>query len=96
MRGNGMSLLHSVNRRDILKLGGMIVSFALPGRLMAAGNASSGTAADIPKVVAPDRVDGFLAIDRQGNVTVYSGKVDLGTGVRTGITHRITCAPPRL
>jgi nicotinate dehydrogenase subunit B len=87
MRVNGMSLLHSVNRRDILKLGGMIVSFALPARLMAAGNASPGTAADIPKVIAPDRVDGFLAIDRQGNVTVYSGKVDLGTGVRTGITQ---------
>ena len=41
----------------------------------------------IPKVVAPDRVDGFLALDRQGNVTVFSGKVDLGTGVRTGITQ---------
>ena len=39
------------------------------------------------KTVAPDEVDGFLAIDAQGAVTVYSGKVDLGTGVRTALTQ---------
>jgi hypothetical protein len=39
------------------------------------------------KPVASDEVDGFLAIDRQGNVAVFSGKVDLGTGVRTAITQ---------
>ena len=32
-----MSLPHSVSRREILQLGGLIVSFALPMRLMAAG-----------------------------------------------------------
>ncbi len=35
----------------------------------------------------PDGVDGFLAIDASGKVTVYSGKVDLGTGVRTAIAQ---------
>src|ERR1700691_3453408 len=84
---NTVSLPHSVSRREILKLGGLIVSFALPVRLMAGGNAGVAAATDIPKVVAPDRVDGFLAIDPQGNVTVFSGKVDLGTGVRTAITQ---------
>ena len=34
------------------------------------------------KTVALDQVDGFLAIDAKGTVTVYSGKVDLGTGMR--------------
>ena len=34
------------------------------------------------------RVEGdFFAIDRHGNVTVFSGKVDLGTGVRTAMTQ---------
>ncbi|HME40472.1 MAG TPA: molybdopterin cofactor-binding domain-containing protein [Steroidobacteraceae bacterium] len=83
---NTLSLTHSVSRREILKLGGLVVSFALPIRLMATGKNAT-AAADIPKVVAPDRVDGFLAIDRQGSVTVFSGKVDLGTGVRTAITQ---------
>src|ERR1700733_4107988 len=82
---SSMPLPHSVSRRDFLKLGGLIVSLALPVRLKAAGNAAM--AAAMPKVVAPDRVDGFLAIDLQGNVTVFSGKVDLGTGVRTTITQ---------
>ncbi len=82
-----MSLPQAVSRREILKLGGLIVSFALPMRRMALGNPRMDAAADTPKVVAPDRVDGFLAIDRQGNVTVFSGKVDLGTGVRTAITQ---------
>jgi nicotinate dehydrogenase subunit B len=84
---NSMPLPHSVSRREILKLGGLIVSIALPVRLKAAGNAAMPASAAMPKVVAPDRVDGFLAIDPQGNVTVFSGKVDLGTGVRTTITQ---------
>ena len=32
-----------------------------------------------------DTVDSYLAIDSGGLVTVYSGKVDLGTGVRTAL-----------
>src|SRR5207344_1240349 len=40
-----------------------------------------------PKTVAFDRVDGFVAIDGKGNVTVYSGKVDLGTGIDTALTQ---------
>src|SRR5271154_961392 len=84
---NATSLPHSVSRREIVKFGGLIVSFAIPMRMTAAGSAGMAAAAGIPKAVAPDRVDGFLAIDRHGNVTVYSGKVDLGTGVRTTITQ---------
>ena len=82
-----MPLPHSVSRREILKFGGLIVSFALPVRLPAAGNTRKAAATDMPKVVAPDRIDGFLAIDGRGNVIVFSGKVDLGTGVRTAITQ---------
>ena len=40
-----------------------------------------------PKTVALDEVQGFVAINRDGTVTIYSGKVDLGTGVRTAITQ---------
>ncbi len=32
-------------------------------------------------------VDAFLAIDVRGRVTVYSGKVDMGTGVRTALAQ---------
>ncbi len=57
--------------------GGMVVAFALGG--------SRPAAAWTDKPVDKAQVDAFLAIDAQGVVTVYSGKVDLGTGVRTGL-----------
>jgi nicotinate dehydrogenase subunit B len=41
------------------------------------------------KTVSPNRVDGFLAIASDGRVTAYSGKVDLGTGVRTALTQMV-------
>src|SRR5882762_7518824 len=87
-----MSSPHPVSRREFLKLGGLVVSFAVPVRGAFAAIADPGMA-ELPasavpaKAVAPDQVDGFLAVDRQGKVTVYSGKVDLGTGVRTAISQ---------
>src|SRR6202051_2102095 len=82
-----MSSPHPVSRREFLKFGGLVVTFAVPVRLAFAENVELPAPAITAKVVAPDQVDGFLAIDRHGNVTVYSGKVDLGTGVRTSITQ---------
>lgn len=65
----------NMDRRSLLLSGGaMLVGFALP-------NAAK---AWTEKPVAGDEVASFLAIDAQGMVTVYIGKVDLGTGVRTG------------
>jgi len=71
------------SRRDFLKTGGaLVVSFAVGG-----SGPASGAAATPAKTVAPDQVDGFLAIDAKGNVTVFSGKVDLGTGIRTAMAQ---------
>ena len=65
-----------ISRRDVLLgSGALIVSFSPAGPLSEA-MAQAGA-----KPVALTEVDSFLAIDKVGNVTVYSGKVDLGTGV---------------
>jgi nicotinate dehydrogenase subunit B len=69
-------------RREFVK-GALIVTFALAGGV-APGRAQQAAAA---KTVATDEVDGFLAIAADGNVTIYSGKVDLGTGLRTALTQ---------
>jgi nicotinate dehydrogenase subunit B len=78
-------------RREFLKAGGsLVVTFVVGAKL-----AEAATAADAPsfaagkkeKTVALDQVDGFLAIDGAGNVAVFSGKVDLGTGVRTALAQ---------
>jgi hypothetical protein len=47
-------------------------------------DAATAAGAAPPKSVALDEVGAFLAIDANGNATVYSGKVDPGTGVYTG------------
>src|ERR1700744_3869132 len=78
----GHMLNISADRRAFLKgTGALIISFSTVGlHPVAAQDAAS-------KTVAPDEVDGFIRIDQNGAVTLYSGKVDLGTGVRTAMTQ---------
>src|ERR1700739_1567730 len=72
------------SRRDVLAGGGaLVVSFSLTGLVREA--LADETVA--PKPLALTAVDSFLAIDSAGLVTIYSGKVDLGTGVRTALTQ---------
>ncbi len=74
-------------RREVLKGGGaLIVGFGLACRFSPAAAQASATAT-AAKTIAADEVDGFLAIGADGKVTVFSGKVDLGTGVRTALTQ---------
>ncbi len=69
-----------ISRRDaLLGSGALVVSFSLAGAL------DQGLAQTAPKPVTLTEVDSFLAIDKSGKVTVYSGKVDLGTGVYTAL-----------
>jgi CO/xanthine dehydrogenase Mo-binding subunit len=77
-------LMEKFTRRDFLKTSGaLVVTFSLAHPLAEAAEKAKAPA----KTVALDQVDGFLAIDAKGNVTVYSGKVDLGTGVRTALAQ---------
>jgi len=69
-------------RRLLLQGGSLVVGFALFGR-----PAHAVLTAGAAKNVAADEVDSFLAIGADGEVTVFSGKVDLGTGVRTALTQ---------
>jgi CO/xanthine dehydrogenase Mo-binding subunit len=67
----------------MLKGGGsLVVSFAL---LPGADSAVAQGAAAAAKPVGLNEVDSFLSIDARGQCTVYSGKVDLGTGVTTAL-----------
>jgi hypothetical protein len=79
--------IRGVPRREFLKTSGsLVVTFSLgDGRADAARSPCA--AQKRGKSVAPDRVDGFLAIGADGSVTVFSGKVDLGTRIRTAMTQ---------
>jgi len=70
-----------LSRRGLFKqAGALVVSFSLAGQLARAQSVAQ-------RGVDPAEVDSFLAIDGKGMVTVYSGKVDLGTGLRTAMTQ---------
>jgi nicotinate dehydrogenase subunit B len=80
-----MKTLASRSRRTFLKAGaGLVVTFAVAQPALGQ-NAAPGKAA--AKSLAVDQVDGFIAIDGRGRVTVFSGKVDLGTGVKTALAQ---------
>ena len=77
------------SRREVLKAGSFIVAFSLTGGAATVSAQQQNTIIpDAPaKPVTLTEVDSFLTIDASGAVTVYSGKVDLGTGVRTALTQ---------
>ena len=68
-------------RREFLKHGALIVGFTLAGPAVAVGQPAPGG----PRSLAPEDVDAFLTIGEDGAVTLFTGKVDLGTGIRTAL-----------
>ena len=70
------------SRRALLKGGALTVGFALTGLR---NDAYAQGAAGAPRVLDNKEVDAFLAVNGDGSVTVYCGKVDLGQGLRIAI-----------
>ena len=74
----------SPSRRDILKGGALLIGFCFhPGLSQTA----SGQPVQVltGKPVDGAEVDSFLVIHKDGTVTVFTGKVDLGTGLRIAV-----------
>ncbi|MGH7633178.1 MAG: molybdopterin cofactor-binding domain-containing protein, partial [Gemmatimonadaceae bacterium] len=88
--------MQELTRRDFLQTGGaLVVAFAwgrtagradLPALSDAVGDADRHTppVADDP---ALDQLDSWLAVGGDGTITLYSGKVELGTGVETALSQ---------
>jgi len=82
-----------INRRQALIGGGLVVAFSFAGRGFAqlAGGGEGGAA---PQVLRPDlpgslkshpELDSWIRIAPDGAVTVFSGKAELGQGIRTAL-----------
>ena len=70
-----------LTRRAFLATSGMLmVTFRLGGR--AAAQSVPGADRFLGKPVNPDLVDSYLAIHADGSLTIFVGKVDIGTGGR--------------
>jgi nicotinate dehydrogenase subunit B len=77
----------TISRRELLKgTGALIVSFNLFGPAAArvlAQSAATDTAPD------PTSLDSWLAIAQDNTVTIYTSKVDLGTGIETALAQMV-------
>lgn len=90
--------MSAIARREFLRVGAgaLVVGVSAGGsgwRLLAAVEGASAVATDgarpAARSVLGDELDSWLAIGTDGKVTVYTGRVDMGTGVRTSFAQVI-------
>lgn len=79
-----MEINKPVSRRNFVKGGALVVSFSFFGRALNTLAQSEGFAGAEPQANA---LDSWLSIAQDGTVTVYTSKVDLGTGVVTALSQ---------
>jgi nicotinate dehydrogenase subunit B len=81
-------------RRQVLVGSGLLVAFSFMSRSGLAQQAGGGEGGPGPKIVRPDLpgslkstpiLDGWIGITPDGHVTVFSGKAELGQGIRTAL-----------
>ena len=80
----------TISRRELLKgAGALVVSFSLWSPLSRALAQSANPTALLPAPLEPEAtsLDSWLAVAADGDVTVFSSKVDLGTGVLTALSQ---------
>src|SRR3989338_3023720 len=77
-----MATLETTRREFLMGTGALVVacSLAPEARAQMGGKA---------KPVALTEVDSFLAVHKDGTVTMYTGKVDLGTGTRVALPQMV-------
>jgi len=74
----------NLERREFLKTGvSLVVGFSLNG--VAEAQQLPAAMADSGRPLDPNDVDAFLGVAKDGRVTIYCGKVDLGQGLRIAI-----------
>ncbi len=72
----------ALSRRQLLEGAGVVVIGFSLGDIGAAPAATAGIDQSV-RPVEPEKLDSWLAIDRDGTVTLFTGRVDLGTGTET-------------
>lgn len=77
-----------LHRRQLLKAGGaLVVSFALPSAMTEFSGAADAAGRPLYRPLDPAQLDSYLAIDKDGLVTAFFGKMDMGQGVDVAIAQ---------
>ena len=89
MTTNTNSIQTALNRRSLLKgtAGALVVGFSLDATMAHAAGSATAPLLRPAKVVAKDLVDSFVSMEPNGKVTIFVGKVDLGTGTKTAMAQ---------
>lgn len=81
----------ALSRRAFLGGGALLVGFTLmPGHLLAQApqEADGGGGVGLPKALGADpSLESWIRIDADGAITVFTGKAELGQGIRTALTQ---------
>jgi CO/xanthine dehydrogenase Mo-binding subunit len=74
------------SRRALLQAGGaLVVSIGAPGAFGPAGAADETMAADGQPPLTPDQLSSYLAVNTDGTVSAFFGKMDMGQGLDVAI-----------
>lgn len=79
----------AISRRQFAKESGLlVVGFSLAGAVSPVLSWMSPAVADsTTKSVSPGQLDSWLTIDETSTVTVYTGRIDMGTGLETAFSQ---------
>jgi nicotinate dehydrogenase subunit B len=72
----------ALTRRRLLGHGGLVVAFALTGNASAQEQKKNGLPGDLEKY---PQLDSWIRIDVDGHITVFTGKAELGQGLKTAL-----------
>jgi nicotinate dehydrogenase subunit B len=82
-----VTVASALRRGFLKKSAALIVGFSLGGSAFAYSRTEKAGALAPGKTLDPNTVDAFLSINRDGTITVFTGKVDLGTGNMTALAQ---------
>src|SRR5215472_17174567 len=78
------------SRRTLLQAGGaLVVSFGAPLTLKSARAAENAAAAATKPPLSPDQLSSFIAVNADGTVSAYFGKMDMGQGLSVAIRQMV-------
>ena len=74
------------SRRTLLKAGGaLVVSLGVPGAFDVAQAAGDAMSAATKPPLTPDQLSSYLAVNSDGSISTYFGKMDMGQGLSVAI-----------
>ncbi len=86
--------MKSISRREFVRKGcdALIVGFSLRAGIppAIAWSQTAPSATPSAKPVIPEELDSWLAIGRDGKVTVFTGRIDMGTGIETAFRQLVS------